>query len=195
MAEPQSPLGHAFIPGDHGNSAGGVGIAITERTGLSIVQVTAWRETIPTVLTAISNVTGLSVPDKPGAGRSAGEKSVFGFAPGRYFVVAQASDLEERLHKAIPLETGTIINLTHGRMAIRVKGPWSEWVLSKLFAIDFSEHAFPVGFGRATLHHDVHTNIQRIDEETFDLYVFRTFARSFWQTLGHAAAEVGYRVE
>ncbi|QND53567.1 sarcosine oxidase subunit gamma [Phyllobacterium sp. 628] len=195
MAEPQSALGHAFVPGDHGNAAGGIGITLHERAALSIVQVTAWRETIPAVVTAISNVTGLNVPDKPGAGRSAGEKSVFGFAPGRYFVVAQASDLEERLRSAVHLEAGTVINLTHGRTAIRVKGPWSEWVLSKLFAIDFSEHAFPVGFGRATLHHDIHTNIQRIDEETFDLYVFRTFARSFWLTLGHAAAEVGYRVE
>jgi methylglutamate dehydrogenase subunit D len=45
------------------------------------------------------------------------------------------------------------------------------------------------------LHHDIHANIQRIDDETFDIYVFRTFARSFWQTLGHAAEEVGYRVE
>jgi len=195
MAEPQSPLGHVFVPGDHGNSAGGIGLVLTERSDVSIVQVTAWRGTIPAILTAIGDVTGLNVADKPGAGRSAGEKSAFGFAPGRYFVVSPSADLEDRLRKAIPLETGTIIDLTHGRTAIRVKGPWSEWVLSKLFAIDFSEHGFPAGFGRATLHHDIHANIQRIDAETFDLYVFRTFARSFWQTLGHAAAEVGYRVE
>ena len=35
---------------------------------------------------------------------------------------------------------------------------------------------------------------QRTGEEQFDLYVFRSFARSFWKMLGHAAEEVGYEV-
>ena len=195
MAESQSPLGRTFTPGDHGNSAAGVGVTLRERKNLSIIQVTAWPDTIPTVLTAIGSATGLVLQNKPGLGRVAGEKSVFGFAPGRYFVVSATPDLESRLRSAISPELGTMVDLTHGRTVIRISGPRSEWILSKLFAIDFSEHAFPIAYGRVTLHHDIHANIQRIDDETFDLYVFRTFARSFWQTLGHAAEEVGYRVE
>lgn len=195
MADIQSPLGKTYIAGNHGNAAAGIGVTLRERKNLSIIQVTAWADTIPTVLTAIGSATGLVLQNKPGLGRVAGEKSVFGFAPGRYFVVGATPDLESRLRSAISLELGTIIDLTHGRTVIRISGSQSEWVLSKLFAIDFSEHAFPLAYGRATLHHDIHTNIQRIDDETFDLYVFRTFARSFWQTLGHAAEEVGYRVE
>ncbi|PSH69848.1 sarcosine oxidase subunit gamma [Phyllobacterium brassicacearum] len=195
MAEPQSPLGANFVPGNHGNAAAGIGVTLRERKGLSVIQVTAWRDAIPAMLTAIGSATGLALQNKPGLGRVAGEKSVFGFAPGRYFVVSATPDLETRLRSVISPELGTIIDLTHGRTVIRVSGPRSEWVLSKLFAIDFSEHAFPIGSGRATLHHDIHANIQRIDDESFDLYVFRTFARSFWLTLGHAAEEVGYRVE
>ncbi|MDR6632911.1 sarcosine oxidase subunit gamma [Phyllobacterium sp. 1468] len=195
MAESQSPLGATFIPGDHGNSAAGVGVTLRERKNLSIIQVTAWPDTIPIVLTAIGSATGLVLQNKPALGRVAGEKSVFGFAPGRYFVVSATPDLESRLRSAISPELGTMVDLTHGRTVIRISGPRSEWILSKLFAIDFSEHAFPIAYGRATLHHDIHANIQRIDDETFDVYVFRTFARSFWQTLGHAAGEVGYRVE
>lgn len=195
MAEVQSPLGKTYVPGDHGNAAAGIGVTLRERKNLSVIQVTAWSDTIPAVLTAVGSATGLVLQNKPGLGRVAGEKSVFGFAPGRYFVVSATPDLETRLRSTISPELGTMIDLTHGRTVIRVSGPRSEWVLSKLFAVDFSEHAFPVAYGRATLHHDIHTNIQRIDDETFDLYVFRTFARSFWLTLGHAAEEVGYRVE
>jgi sarcosine oxidase subunit gamma len=195
MAEPRSPLDKAFVAGDHGNFAAGIGVTLRERKNLSIIQITAWADSIPAVLTAIGSATGLVLQNKPGLGRVAGEKSVFGFAPGRYFVVSATPDLETRLRSAISAELGTMVDLTHGRTVIRIGGPRSEWVLSKLFAIDFSEHAFPVAYGRATLHHDIHTNIQRIDDETFDLYVFRTFARSFWLTLGHAAEEVGYRVE
>lgn len=195
MAEIQSPLGTAFVPGQHGNAAAGIGVTLRERKNLSIIQVTAWRDTIPTVLTAIGSATGLVLQNKPGLGRVAGEKSIFGFAPCRYFVVSATPELETRLRSAISPELATMIDLSHGRTVIRISGPRAEWVLSKLFAIDFSEHAFPIACGRATLHHDIHTNIQRIDDETFDLYVFRTFARSFWLTLGHAAEEVGYRVE
>jgi heterotetrameric sarcosine oxidase gamma subunit len=195
MAESQSPLGRTFILGAHGNSAAGIGLTLRERKNLSISQVTAWTDKIPIVLTAIGSATGLVLQHKPGLGRVAGEKSVFGFAPGRYFVVSATPDLETRLRSAISSELGTIVDLTHGRTVIRISGPRSEWILSKLFAIDFSEHAFPIAYGRATLHHDIHANIQRVDDETFDVYVFRTFARSFWQTLGHAAEEVGYRVE
>ncbi|NTS31684.1 sarcosine oxidase subunit gamma [Phyllobacterium sp. BT25] len=195
MAELQSPIGSAYVTGDHGNAAGGVGVTIRERIGLSIIQITAWSDTIPEVLTAIGSATGLVLQNKPGLGRVAGEKSVFGFAPGRYFVVAATPELELRLRSVISADLATIIDLTHGRTVIRVSGPDAEWVLSKLFAIDFSEHAFPIAYGRATLHHDIHANIQHIDDETFDLYVFRTFARSFWKTLGHAAEEVGYKVE
>jgi methylglutamate dehydrogenase subunit D len=195
MADLESPLGATFIPGNHGNAADGAGIALHERTNISLIQVTAWRDTVPTVLTAIGNATGVIIQNKPGNGRVAGEKSVFGFAPGRFMVTGATPDLEQRLRAAISSDLGTIIALTHGRTIIRMSGPRTEWVLAKLFAIDFSEHAFPLGAGRATLHHDIHALIQRIDQETFDLYVFRSFARSFWLTLCHAAEEVGYRVE
>jgi sarcosine oxidase subunit gamma len=67
-------------------------------------------------------------------------------------------------------------------------------VLSKLFAIDFALLAFPVGSGVATVHHDIFAQIQRTGEDAFDAYVFRSFARSFWKMLGHAAEEAGYEV-
>jgi methylglutamate dehydrogenase subunit D len=194
MVDFQSPLGATFIPGDHGNAAGGAGITLHERTNISLIQVTAWSDTIPTVLTAIGSATGVIIQNKPGHGRVAGEKSVFGFAPARFMVTGATIDLEQRLRAAISPDLGTIVALTHGRTVIRVSGSRVEWVLAKLFAIDFSEHAFPIGAGRATLHHDIHALIQRIDKNSFDLYVFRSFARSFWLTLGHAAEEVGYRV-
>ncbi len=123
MAESQSPLGRTFTPGDHGNSAAGVGVTLRERKNLSIIQVTAWPDTIPTVLTAIGSATGLVLQNKPGLGRVAGEKSVFGFAPGRYFVVSATPDLESRLRSAISPELGTMVDLTHGRTVIRVSGP------------------------------------------------------------------------
>ena len=67
-------------------------------------------------------------------------------------------------------------------------------MLAQFFAIDFSLPAFPEGAGRSTAHHDIFAQIQRTGAEQFDLYVFRSFARSFWTALCHASEEVGYEV-
>ena len=80
------------------------------------------------------------------------------------------------------------------RTALRIAGPKAEWVLSKLFAIDFSTENLPQGAGISTNHHEVFAQIQRTGPDQFDIYVFRSFARSFWHTLCRAAEETGYEV-
>ena len=95
---------------------------------------------------------------------------------------------------AVGIETGTATDLSHGRTALRIQGPKAEWVLSKLFAIDFSPDGFPVGTAISTNHHEIFAQIHRTNADRFDLYVFRSFARSFWQTLTRAAEETGYEV-
>jgi sarcosine oxidase subunit gamma len=44
------------------------------------------------------------------------------------------------------------------------------------------------------VHHDIFAQIQRTGASQFDLYVFRSFARAFWNALSHASEEVGYEV-
>jgi sarcosine oxidase subunit gamma len=109
-------------------------------------------------------------------------------------VMDEAESLSEALTKAISPETGTVTDLSHGRTAIRISGPKAGWVLAKFFAIDFSLVSFPVGAGRSTVHHDIFAQIQRSASDQFDVYVFRSFARSFWHALCRASEEVGYEV-
>jgi methylglutamate dehydrogenase subunit D len=137
----------------------------------------------------------LAIADSPRAGAVAGPRAGFGIAPGQWLIVDQAEGLAERLADAIDIETGTVTDLSHGRTAVRISGPKAEWVLAKFFAIDFSLPAFPVQAGCATAHHDIFAHIQRTGDDAFDLYVFRSFARSFWQALCHATEETGYEVK
>ena len=194
MVEPQSPLGPVWRPGRHGHLAGAPGVTLSETQPGSIVQVAAWPQTQRQLVDALASLTGLSLLDGPGAGAISETKSAFGIAPGRFLVVDEADGLAAQLVAGITSEIGTVTDLSHGRTAIRVAGPRAEWVLSKLFAIDLAMAAFPVGHGRSTMHHDVFAAIQRTGSDSFDLYVFRSFARSFWSTLYHAAEEVGYEV-
>lgn len=194
MVEQVSPLQPVFKPGSHGNFVGGVGVTLTETRPGSIVQVGAWPGQERELMAAIKAVTGLSLPDGAGGGVAEKTKAAFGIAPGKFLVADQTEGLGPNLTAAITAETGTVTDLSHGRTAIRIAGPKAEWVLAKFFAIDFSLTAFPVGAGRSTVHHDIFAQIQRTAGEQFDLYVFRSFARSFWTALCHGAAEVGYEV-
>lgn len=194
MVEQLSPLGPAWRPGSHGNFVEGTGVVLSETQPGSIVQVAAWAGEEKALIAAIRTVAGLALPDGAGGGVVTEEKAAFGFAPGKFLIVDQAEGLFATLAAAITGATGTVTDLSHGRTAIRIVGPKAEWVLAKFFAIDFSLAAFPVGAGRSTAHHDIFSQIQRTGTNQFDLYVFRSFARAFWNALCHASEEVGYEV-
>ena len=194
MVDQLSPLAPVFRPGSHRHAAGGIGVTLSEIRPGSIVQLAAWRGAERPMIAAISEVTGLALPDGAGGGIAAETKAAFGFAPGKFLVADQDEGLAGEFAKAITVETGTVTDLSHGRTAIRISGRKAEWVLSKFFAIDFALPALPVGSGISTVHHDIFAQVQRSGPDQFDIYVFRSFARSFWNSLCHASEEVGYEV-
>lgn len=168
-----SPLeGHAAAH----RSTGAPGVTLSERFGLAICDVAAWPGKFAAVGKALDG-TGEIIPH----------------APGRFTVIADDPDLPVKLGKTLG-DAATVVDLAHGRTLIRVSGAKSEWVLAKLFAIDFSPGAFPVGHGLATKHHEIFAQIRRADAQTFDVLVYRSFARSFWHTLTVAGEEVGVAV-
>jgi heterotetrameric sarcosine oxidase gamma subunit len=194
MVDQSSPLGPAWRPGRHGRVEKGFGVTLSELQPASIVQLAAWPGRQRQMLDAIRTVTGLALPDGAGAGINAGACAAFGFAPGRFLVVHQEAEMLGRLAAAVASDAGVVTDLSHGRTALAIAGAKAEWVLSKLFAVDFSLPAFSVGSGLSTAHHDIAALIQRGGDERFELYVFRSFARAFWKLLCRAAEEAGYEV-
>ncbi|MER9679342.1 sarcosine oxidase subunit gamma [Mesorhizobium sp. M0184] len=195
MVERQSPLEPVLHPGSHGNFEHGVEIILSETRPGSILQLAAWPGEEKKLMAGIHTVTGLALPDGAGGGVTNGARSVFGFAPGKFTVVDEAEGLAPAFADVVTSAIGTVTDLSHGRTAIRIAGPKAEWVLAKFFAIDFALPAFPIGAGRSTMHHDIFAQIQRTGADQFDIYVFRSFARSFWKALCHASEEVGYEVQ
>ncbi|TJW46700.1 MAG: sarcosine oxidase subunit gamma family protein [Mesorhizobium sp.] len=195
LPEHLSPLEPALHPGSHGNFEHGVDVILSETKPGSILQLAAWPGKEKQLISGIRTVTGLTLPDGAGGGSTNGVRSVFGFAPGKFTVVDEAEGLALAFADVVTPAIGTLTDLSHGRTAIRIAGPKAEWVLAKFFAIDFALPAFPLGAGRSTNHHDIFAQIQRTGADQFDIYVFRSFARSFWKALCHASEEVGYEVQ
>jgi heterotetrameric sarcosine oxidase gamma subunit len=195
MVDQLSPLAPVLRPGRHALTDHSVGVTLAEVQPGSIVQLAAWRGEEGALIAAIREVTGLALPDGAGGGVSTDTKAAFGFAPGKFLIADQDEGLAADFARAVARETGTVTDLSQGRTAIRIAGLKAEWVLAKFFAVDFSLPAFPLGSGLSTVHHDIFAQIQRTGADQFDLYVFRSFARSFWNSLCHASEEVGYEVQ
>lgn len=195
MVDQLSPLEPVLRPGKYGYLGDKPGVSLSEPQPGSIVQLAAWRGKEGALVKAVKQVSGLAVPGGAGGGVVTKTLSAFAFAPGRFLVVSDEEGLAEKFTQAVDTDTGTVTDLSHGRTAIRIAGPRAQWVLAKLFAIDFALPSFPVGTGISTVHHDIFTQIQRRGSDSFDLYVFRSFARSFWHSLCRASEELGYEVK
>jgi sarcosine oxidase subunit gamma len=83
----------------------------------------------------------------------------------------------------------------HGRVCLRLSGPAHRTVLAKGCTLDFDPDGEldPGRVANTRLGHMAAT-LHRLDEETVDLYVARSYAVSFAEWLVHAAAEYGCRV-
>jgi methylglutamate dehydrogenase subunit D len=181
MSDRASSLGPDFKPGRYGNIANGAGVTLSEITFGFLGELAAFPAAIDTIerLAATASKTE--------------NAAAFKIAANRWFLAGPETLADGVRAKLKPAE-GSLIDLTHGRTSLRISGPKAEWVLSKLYAIDFGLAAFPVGTGLSTSHHSIFTQIHRREEQTFDLFVFRSLARSFWHTLQRAAEEMGYEV-
>jgi methylglutamate dehydrogenase subunit D len=173
MSDRASALGTEFKPGLYGDVSNGAGVRLSETFFGFTAEIAAFpgyeNDIAKLIRKAESGIDG----------------SLFFQIARNRWLAAGSTRFLTALENGIDEGQGSFIDLTHGRSAFMVGGPKAEWVLSKLFAVDFRLSLFPEKTGLATMHHDIFAQI----------FVFRSFARSFWKTLRHAAAEAGYKVD
>ncbi len=195
MSDLLSPLAGHAEPGLYGERRDQPGIVLQGRLPACLVQVGAWPETEKEVTSLVASVTGCAVSQRP-AGSSHNERTaVLHLGAGRYLVESLDAGLAGRLGEQIDVERGCLVDLGHGRVAIRVAGDKASRLLAKGLAIDLDAGAFPPLQVAQGAIHEIGVIVRRLDAETFDLYVYRGFALSLWEWLTDAAAEFGYRVE
>lgn len=182
MSDRASPLAAEFKPGSYGDLSGDPGVVLGESQFDFVAELAAFDDAIAKTPRALSD-----------ALKKVGDGFSFQLSNNRWLIAGSAA-LRDAIGRKADASRLSLIDQTHGRIALTLRGMRAEWVLAKLFAIDFRETAFPAGTGLATLHHDVSAWIYRDADDSFVLFVSRSFARSFWQTLCRAAKEVGYEV-
>jgi sarcosine oxidase subunit gamma len=89
----------------------------------------------------------------------------------------------------------SVVDLTGGRLALRLSGKRARDVLAKGCRVDLDPRAFGPGRAAATIIGHVETLVIQADAApTFDLIVGSSYAASFLDWLQHAAAEYGYEL-
>jgi len=181
-AERISPLEVLAHPGTYDANPTTPGVELAERLPISLVQIQAWSETGKACFDAISKL------------GSSADTIIMPTGPDRWLVEADNPNLETDLRGLIDAAKGAVTGLTHARVVVTISGEKAEWVLSSGVPLDFHIGAFAVGEIQVSHHHEIGLTVHRIGEQEFDLYVFTSYARSFWQWITTSSAEVGYRV-
>ncbi len=172
------------------------GVTIAYRADLAMVQVAAFEDQVGKTLTGIENSIGLK-PDRSACNvTQSGNTSALWLGPDRWLIVEKENrDLETVLRSAVSEEIAAITDQSHSRCVLRLSGTQARNILRKGTTLDLDERMFNLGDVRTTSLFHMNGIIHCLRGDSFDLYVARSFAQSFFEVITHAATEYGYQID
>lgn len=191
----RSPLDAVWHPGFHGAPTPTPGVTISRRLGLAAVQLDARLGHAEAVAGAVADTFELSLPG-PNAASTGGDRRVLWIGPDRWLILARDEpDLETRLHATVVPVGGVVVDQSHGRAVLRLRGPAARATLAKGTGIDLHPRNFVENaVAQTALFHLSVTLDRRLGNACFDVHVMRGYAVSLYESLREAAAEYGYEV-
>jgi heterotetrameric sarcosine oxidase gamma subunit len=112
--------------------------------------------------------------------------------PGQWLAVSPSTSARgfiRDLRGALEPSGATITDLSHARSVIRIAGPKAREVMLKGCPLDLD--SFEVNDCASSLLSHFNVQIHCLGDQTFDLYVFRSFGLALWEWLVDAALEYG----
>jgi len=190
MTDLKSALSAYHSKGRSG-ATGKAGVVLSEVRVKTVLQFAAWPEAITKMGKRLSKVVG--VKSMPGISRLSRNEdaSLLRIEPLKWWlVVPQAlTDLPE-----VDAETGAVLDLSHARTWITIKGLAAENLLSNFLPIDWRQAHFSGDHLASSAMHHVGVTVWR-GEDGFNMLVPRSFAGSIWQLLEDSARQYGLNIE
>ena len=146
---------------------------------------------------AFEAVTGLALPTAPLSSVASSDTTVRWIAPDEWLISVPASalfSLQQRLQDAL---TGhcALVDVSSGLTVFELSGERAVDVLKKCVPVDLHLRHFPAGKVVSTGFAKASCTLRRLNDETFELVVRRSFADYIWLWLQDASLEYGLRVE
>lgn len=153
---------------------GACGITLTEVPDLYLYQVAAWPDTL-------ADVAQLAAKQA-----ETGQGDLLRIEPLKWWLVGcEAAELDA--------EQGTVLDLSHSRVRVRVAGECAVDLLNRHLPLDLREGAFPVGSVASSAFHHVGVTLWH-SEAGYELFLPRGFALSLWELLCESAEQFGVEV-
>lgn len=194
QASRRSALASVYTVGSFGIEASPPGVTIIERTGLSLVIAECAESDIASIAGLSKSLGG----DMSASGLSseAGDHRIIWLAPGRWLIVGKDQSYGETANTLAPASENAAINdVSSSRTVIRATGPHVRDMLAASCTIDLHPSQFTAGMAATTDLDHVVVTMDCLDADTFDLYVSRAYAISFWEWLIEASEEYGGEVK
>lgn len=183
--------------GDHTTAAGTIGVRLSAQRCASVTLLGTWVGNGAALQDAVTQAVGGAAPALSGATCTSALGLLMRIGPEEFLLVDETAVPHRvaALRQQVTTGIGSVTDLSHARCRIRIEGDKCLNTLAKLFALDLRETAFPIGEVRLSGHHHVPCLLHRCGTQSFDLYVFSTYARDQLDTLKDAALEFGVSVD
>lgn len=190
----RSALASVYEVGSFGVEVSSPGVTIIERTNLSLV-IAECAENDTNSIAALGKSLSVEVPP-PGQSIEAGDRRVIWLAPGRWLVTGKDETYGKTAASLAAVSNNIAVNdVSSSRTVIRASGPKVRDILASSCTIDLHPSQFTTGMSATTDLDHVVVTMDCLDVDTFDLYVSRAYAVSFWEWLIESSEEYGGEVK
>lgn len=188
---------HASGQTVHPTHQGLVQVHISAQALDSVTLMSTWASGIDGLTRAVHQALGCTPPARTGETSACTQGLLMRSGPLEFLLVGlhAAPDRVAQLRAHIPADTGSVLDLSHARVRVRVQGVKAVHALSKLYALDFRPAAFAAGDFKLSGHHHIPCTLHRLDAHSFDLYFLSTYAHGQIAALADAALEYGVSVD
>ncbi len=168
------------------------GLSFTNRLNTTSIQVMTFKNQHAVVAEALTAALGIEASVKPGVCNSDGTTQVAWNGPNQWMVISQGdatAGLLEKIQNAVG-DKAAVVDQSHGRVGMRLSGEHARTVMQKNCPLDLHPVSFATGnCALTTVAHVGALLIQVDDTPTYDLFVNRSFARSFADSVKHSCHE------
>ena len=158
----------------------------------SVTLISTWVRGEAKLLATLKHALQVAIPQSTGKTVSCSLGLLMRTGPQELMLIGtRDEDIQTALRAHIVADVGSVTDLSQARCRIHVSGAKAQEALGKLFALDFRQAAFAVNDIALTGHHHVPCTVHRLGDQSFDLYVFSTYAFGQLESLIDASREFG----
>ncbi len=143
-------------------------------------------------MSAVRGVLGVALPTEPRTSASWGDVKVLWLSVDQWLILStrsKAQDLLLGLRSALSGIHSLAVDVSDMRAVIRMEGEGCREILLKGTSLDLLDPEYRPGCCRRTRFAEIAALLNVVEENVFDIYVFRSYARYAWDFLCATARE------